>query len=72
VIYFLDNTDFWNEENNYAFLRNYIADTLKYNSLEIEYLKKYSPMVYHENTYISLEFEDELWEQVLNKLKEQL
>ncbi len=70
VDHFIGNNEiFWDETNNFEYLRQFIKDTIEFQKVDIEYHKKHSPQVYHQNTYRSREFENEVLEQILKMLE---
>ena len=58
-----------NPENNFAYLREFLADEIEFLSKEIEHYRKYSPGVYHENVAISREYKREMYMKILDALE---
>lgn len=55
-------------KNNYAYLRKFLKDRIKFLESEIKFTKKYAPDVFHDNVALSREFEKEICEKILKRL----
>lgn len=56
------------DDKNTSKVKTFIKDEIKFLNTEIKHLKKYSPVVYHPNTYISNELEKRTFEIILGRL----
>jgi len=68
-IYWIDGVAvFDSPEDSYATLRKFIVDSKEFMKLEIEFYKKYSPLVFHENSYKNIEAGLNFYEEIEKSL----
>lgn len=64
-IYWLDGvSSFDSPDDSYMSLRAFMKDTKEFMKTEIEFYKKYSPLVFHENSYKNIEAGLAFFEQI--------
>ena len=61
--------DLHDSTNNFEQLRNFLSDTIAFQEVEIKHSKKYCPQVFHENVALSREFEQEVYQKMLDELE---
>lgn len=68
-IYWIDGVSvFDSPEDSYATLRKFIADSKEFMKVEIDFYKKYSPLVFHENSYKNIEAGLKFYEEIEKSL----
>lgn len=56
------------DDSDLSEIKKFIKDEIKINDAQIKHLRKWSPQVYHSNTYKSLELENRSFEIILKQI----
>lgn len=59
-----------NPENNFKYLRNYLADNIVSLKAESTFYEKYTPAIYHPNAAYSRELDIETSQKIIDGIKE--